>query len=130
MDAERKPDLAFVAASLPTCAEIVAQASAPVLKLRGAVPMDEADRLREVLPRLLASDRPNLIIDLSEASFIGSLVLVGMLQAQREAQRHGGKVVIAAPQPTIAHLLHVARINRLIPVFDDRSAAEAAFAAQ
>jgi anti-sigma B factor antagonist len=97
-----------------------------IAALRGEVPIDQADLLRQRLPQLVRADAPHLFIDLSEARFIGSSALAAIIAAHNEAQRHGGRVLIVSPQPAIDRLLHVARIEQIIPIHPDLDSARAA----
>jgi len=118
-----RPNDAIQALSGSSWLEVRAEVDAHVVSLRGDIPFDEVDLLREHLPRLLDDETPNLFVDLREAEFLGSAVLAAIIAAHNEAQRHGGRVVLVGPRPPIARVLSVTRLDRLIPIYPDLDSA-------
>lgn len=54
---------------------------------------------------------------------MASAGIAAIIATHHQARRLGGRVLIAAPRPQIARLLHVTRVDELIPVLPDLGAA-------
>jgi anti-sigma B factor antagonist len=96
--------------------------------------LEAAARFRDRLHQLIDAGHRNLVIDLSEVSFIDSSGLGALVSAlkllkngrdRRRAPRQGGSrrgtargdVRLAAAQPTVLSLLEVIRLDRVFPSY-------------
>ncbi|MBV8150204.1 MAG: STAS domain-containing protein [Candidatus Eremiobacteraeota bacterium] len=78
----------------------------------------------EVRAKLAGADpKGRTLIDLSEVSYIDSTCLSELLLFAREVGKWGGAVAVCSPRPNVLHLLELAKVGDIIPVFDDCAAA-------
>lgn len=95
----------------------------PLVRLRGAATMDQADLLRDHLLALAPTLNGQIILDLTDLEFICSLGLGAIVAAHLRCQRLGGGIRLVNPTPPILQLLTLTQLDRLFGVFP--SAAEA-----
>jgi anti-sigma B factor antagonist len=96
-----------------------------VVHVAGEIDVSSADRLRERVAALVAEQRTDLVIDLTEVTFMDSTglgLLVGTLKRVRTA---GGRLVLVVDSE---RLLKVFRITGLVQVFTIRETLAAALA--
>jgi anti-sigma B factor antagonist len=112
----------------------------------GRLDLDAAAQFRARLHQLIQSGHRNLVIDLSEISFIDSSGLGALVSAlkllkngrdRRRSPRFGnprrgggrGDVRLAAVQPPVRSLLEVIRLDRVFPSFASVDAAVTSYKA-
>jgi len=66
------------------------------------------------------------IVDLSNLEYISSAGLRAILAALKRANASGGKLVLAAPRPSVVEVFEISGFITLAPVLPDRKAALAA----
>ncbi|WP_369797984.1 STAS domain-containing protein [Cellulomonas sp. B6] len=96
-----------------------------VVHVAGEIDVSSADRLRERVSALVAEQRTDLVIDLTEVTFMDSTglgLLVGTLKRVRTA---GGRLVLVVDSE---RLLKVFRLTGLVQVFTIRDTLAAALA--
>lgn len=108
------------------CVVVQREREAHIVALHGALPIDEAERLRTHLPSLVAAESPHVLVDLTHTAFLGSAIIAAILGARREARRYGGRVSIANPRPVIGKLLRLLRVGEVVPVHQSVADARAA----
>ncbi len=99
-----------------------------IVALCGSVRLEIAEQLKIELPALVTQQTPNLIVDLSQLEFIGSVGIAAIVAAQRSARGLHGSVVIVNPIQPIQTLLRVTRVDQLIYVAPSLDAARARIA--
>lgn len=87
-----------------------------VIKLVG-----EADATTQAISEVFAAEvakQPRLlVVDLSGLGFIDSWALSVIMRTYRALQREGGRLALVSPSPTVARILQLIDIARMIPVF-------------
>ncbi len=58
-----------------------------------------------------------LVVDLSGLSFIDSSALSVIMRTYRALQRDGGTLALVSPAPSVARILQLVDIARMIPVY-------------
>ena len=77
-----------------------------------------ADDLREEWLPALEQLRPDrLVIDLSAVTFLDSSGLSLIVALHKLQERHGGRVVLSAPQRPVRRVLEISGIDRVIDVY-------------
>ena len=69
---------------------------------------------REALNAL--TDKPQILVDLSEVPFMDSAGLGALIGGIRRTREQDGKVVVACSRPTLLRLLHTTGFDRIVPV--------------
>lgn len=88
-----------------------------VLHLSGNIDELAADDLGAALDEVMADGRPRIILDLTDVWFMGSTGLGQIMRTYRAVRKEDGYVRIANPQPLIADLFAVTKINKLLDIY-------------
>jgi anti-anti-sigma factor len=93
--------------------------------LAGRLDMEGSGKIENAFTIATATDEAPVLVDLSRVDFIASIGMRLLVMNAKALQRRGGKMVLLNAQPLVGEALNVAGIDLLIPLFTDRSAAEA-----
>ncbi len=77
---------------------------------------------------LATAKKTNVIVDLAAVDFMASIGIRMFMTAARGQLGRGGKLVIAAAQPSVKKVLVMTGVNQLIPLYDDVESARTALA--
>lgn len=89
-----------------------------VLLLEGEIDIATEDQFHAAAVDAVESQpHGRIILDCRRLDFIDSSGLRVLIQTHKAAKEHYGRVLIAAPNPRIAQILHVTAIDSRIPVF-------------
>ncbi len=88
---------------------------------------DETDRLEELMNEVCNSENPNLIVDASGVTFLGSIAIGKIVKLHSEFNEKEGKVVYCGFNNVIINVLKSTKIWNIIIVADDVDLAEAKF---
>ncbi len=94
-----------------------------IVEVSGELEMHAAPELRAELQRVCAGEKPSVLIDLSQVSFIDSTgigVLVGGLKRAREA---GGALVLVCPVPRLRRIFEITGLLQALPMYQTREEA-------
>ena len=90
----------------------------------------EADATTQSMSEAFAAEvakQPRLlVVDLSGLSFIDSWALSVIMRTYRALERQGGRLALVSPSPSVARILQLIDIARMIPVFPSLEEAIAA----
>ena len=90
----------------------------PVLKLEGDFDSFETDDVRRGFDKVLRDGSPSVIVDLGDMTFANSTTIASFIAAQRNAQKVGGTLVLAAPREFIKKTLITLGLNKVFPIAD------------
>lgn len=82
--------------------------------------------LREMQPAL-HSDRPQIVLDLSQVRQMDAAAIDLLMHCMTEATKRDGDVKLAAPSPRAAIFLELTRMDRFFEVFESSAQAAASF---
>ncbi|MGD8450766.1 MAG: STAS domain-containing protein [Phycisphaerae bacterium] len=90
-----------------------------------------AELASELIRKLqeVSESASRLVLDLSGLTFINSEGLGAFIEIHRHCRELGGMLCLAAPRPSVAQVLRVTRIDRLIVTCPDVPKARAAITA-
>jgi anti-sigma B factor antagonist len=74
---------------------------------------------------LLAAKLPQIVVDLSQVSYIDSSGLALFIEAMQRVQAYGGTFVLCGLRESVSHIFNIARLDQVFRIFPDRAAAEA-----
>jgi anti-sigma B factor antagonist len=99
------------------------QSSIAVLKLRGEHDLSSKQHLSEALAE--ASARSNVLIDLSECTFMDSSVIATFVVAHKRLSGRGGRLGLVIPPEatTIQRIAEITSLVDLLPVHETQTAA-------
>ena len=85
----------------------------------GRVDSSTSDALQTALaPHLgrCAADGDRIVLDLSRLDYMSSSGLRVLIIAAKQAKAQGGTSVACSPQPVIAEVFHITRLNKVIEI--------------
>ncbi|MBO0820180.1 MAG: STAS domain-containing protein [Nocardiopsaceae bacterium] len=88
-----------------------------LVELSGDADATSSHRLREVLDDEIDRNPRAMIIDLSGLRFLDSRALHVILLANRELDRRGYVLALAAPRASVARVLRLTGTDQLVPVY-------------
>ncbi|WP_188189389.1 STAS domain-containing protein [Nonomuraea sp. SYSU D8015] len=100
-------DLTFATQRLP---------GVSVISVAGEIDAAGARRLDRHIHETRRSPGEHMVIDLSEAGFLGSAGLRVLLNTHAFARQHGGALHLAAPHPKIARFMEITHANTVLHV--------------
>ena len=99
-----------------------------VMTLVGRIDSSNATQLDEFLKtNLVDRGRYHIVLDMSGVTYISSAGLRAMVALQREASKHRGSVVLAAPSERVQDVLKLAGLNKLFTAYPDTTQAVGSF---
>jgi anti-sigma B factor antagonist len=101
-----------------------------VLTIEGNIMQEYVSVFQSRIADLIERGKLKIVINMNEASYISSLCLAVIVEAQNRTTAGGGGVKIASANKLITNLLEITNLNRKIPLFETVEAAVAAFAKQ
>jgi anti-sigma B factor antagonist len=93
-----------------------------VLAVRGELDLYSTPQLTAELDAI-AGERTNVVVDLSEVSFMDSTALGAILLASRRLRDAERRLALVSPVPGTTKLLTMVGIDRVVPVVDSRDEA-------
>jgi anti-sigma B factor antagonist len=98
-----------------------------LIKLRGEHDFSSKQHLTEALAT--ASAQLNVLVDLSECTFMDSTVFAAFFRAREQLKERGGRleVVIPPAATTIQRLARITALDKIVPIHETQRAAVASF---
>jgi anti-sigma B factor antagonist len=94
-----------------------------LLNVRGVIDLFTAPELKARLVSLIEGGAREVVVDLSEATYMDSTGLGAMLAAARRLGNRGGRLAIAGPRPSISRVFEIAGLDSLLTVVGTRAEA-------
>jgi anti-anti-sigma factor len=98
-----------------------------LITLRGEHDLTSRRALSEALAT--ASAQLNVLVDLSECTFIDSTVIAALFRARESLRRRNGRLELLVPpsSTTIRRLAKITALDKILPIHETRSAAITSF---
>jgi len=104
--------------------EIREELTATILSLEGQfVGGDETDALRDVLRDISTRKTADIIVDLTNVSYVNSSFISALLAAHASIARKGGTISVCGLNETIANIFAVSKLNLIFAISGDVSSA-------
>lgn len=94
-----------------------------VLTVAGEADLYTAPELKEELLGVIEAGASNVIVDLTDASFVDSTTLGVLISAVKRLQPQGGEVPVVVSDPNIRKVFEITLLDRVFPLFDAREPA-------
>jgi len=95
-----------------------------VIRLSGRLTMGpRLSRFRELFESLLAARERNIVIELSDATFLDSAMLGEIMGCRRRMSHGSGRIVISGACGKVRDLISLTRFDRLIEMHPDLESA-------
>ena len=65
----------------------------------------------------------NVVLDMSEANYMDSAAVGWLLSLHRSFEESGGRMILCNIQPEIRRVIELMRIDRVVPIVDERAEA-------
>jgi len=113
----------------PLTASITTDDSGPwpytLVALAGEADVTGSETLHALL-EAETSKRPGLlVIEMSALRYMDSAALQAILRAHLALDKHGGRLALVSPHDTVARVLHMTEVDRIVPVYPSLTEATA-----
>ncbi len=98
-----------------------------LVTLAGRIDSSNADQLDATFNEILDNGRSNIVVDLSEVSYMSSAGLRALVAAMKECKQRRGDVRLADVSERVQEVLSLAGLDKLFESFDDTTAAVGSF---
>lgn len=97
-----------------------------VVSVGGEIDVYTANSLREALTRVIGPGRADLIVDLTEVTFMDSTGLGVLIGSVRQVREHGGRVQLVVAEGNVVNLMRITAVTQVFTVHESLEAALAA----
>ncbi len=97
-----------------------------VLPLEGEIDLHVSPRIADSLRKMIATQPPQVVVDLSKVSYIDSSGLAVLIEGMQNVNGYGGKFSLAGLQATVLPIFEIARLDQVFKIFPDVATALAA----
>jgi anti-sigma B factor antagonist len=94
------------------------------LKLAGELNFDTAPKLRRQLTRKVKKQERDIVVDLSDLSFMDTCGLATLIETRQRAGEYGGRVIMVGVSEMIREVMQITRVEELFTLVDDPDEAE------
>jgi anti-anti-sigma factor len=98
-----------------------------VVRVVGDARLGTIAELQRHMTRIVAGHPKKVVLDLSGLQFIASLAMGTLIAFSSSTKGHGGRVLLAGPKGDVMHALLRARVDAVMPIFDDAKKAAESF---
>jgi len=97
--------------------------NACLVSVHGQIPLLEAKELEQYLQSVLTDGRPNIVLDMTDVSFIASDGLGVLIKVRGDARRAGGNLRIVEPPEPVLGVFRTTRLTKLFDIYPSREEA-------
>ncbi len=97
-----------------------------VLPLEGEIDLHVSPRIAASLDSMIDQKPKQVVVDLSQVSYIDSSGLAVLIEGMQNVAAYGGKFALAALQKDVRPIFEIARLDQVFRIFPDVDAALAA----
>jgi anti-sigma B factor antagonist len=85
-----------------------------VLAVSGQADLHTAPEVRALLTDALDDGRRRVVVDLTETTFIDSMMLGVLLGALKRVKGHSGQLAVACPDPSLRRVFEITSLDRVL----------------
>ncbi len=97
-----------------------------VLPLEGEIDLHVSPRIAASLGAMVAQKPAQLVVDLTQVSYIDSSGLAVLIEAMQNVAGYGGKFALAGLQESVRPIFEIARLDQVFRIYPDVDSALAA----
>ena len=97
--------------------EILEKQGASIVVFTGEIDLESSPAARETLLKCV-EHTSNVIVDLSEVSYIDSSGVASLVEALQAAKKQGGQFALAAVSEPTRRVLELARLDKVFTLYD------------
>lgn len=94
-----------------------------VVSVRGEADLHSAPELRDALATLIEDGTDELVLDLSETTFVDSMTLGVLLGAMKRVRSRGGHLRLVVTGADVRRIFEITLLDRVFPLHDTREEA-------
>jgi len=94
-----------------------------ILPLEGEIDLHVAPQISSSLASLIADKPSQVVVDLSNVSYIDSSGLAALIEAMQNVARYGGKFALSGLQEGVRPIFEIARLDQVFRIFPDTASA-------
>lgn len=88
-----------------------------LVELKGEADVTGSEALRGLLETHTRARPALLVIDMSALRFMDSAALLAILRAHMALDKEGGRLVLVSPHDTVARVLEMTEVDRIVPIY-------------
>jgi len=115
----------FEAMQMQLAVKDLTEKNASIVEVTGQIHLLEARELEQRLEEVLNNDRPNIVLDITDVSFIASDGLGVLIKIRGDARRSGGTLRIVEPPEPVLGVFRTTRLTKLFDIYPSREEAVA-----
>ena len=96
------------------------------VSLSGEIDLHNSPAVAASLKEIIARKPPQVLVDLSQVSYIDSSGIAVMIEGMQNVQKYGGKFGIFGIQDSVRSIFEIARLDQVFRIFPDLKSASAA----
>jgi anti-sigma B factor antagonist len=96
---------------------------AAVIAFEGEIDLHHSGAVREQLEPHIATREPQIVVDLTNVSYLDSSGLAVFIEAMQRVQAYGGKFALCGLRESVRHIFAVACLDQVFRIFPDQAAA-------
>jgi anti-sigma B factor antagonist len=100
-----------------------------LLILHGEADLHSAPELRERLRATIDDGAANVVLDLSDSTFVDSTSLGVLLGGMKRLRERDGQIHLVVPRPDVRRIFEITLLDRIFPLHETREQALAALSA-
>jgi anti-sigma B factor antagonist len=101
-----------------------------VIELGGEVDLYTAPEFKERMVQLIESGKKQIVVDLSQATFIDSTTLGVLVGGVKRLRPAGGSLALVCTDENITKIFEITGLDRVFPIHDSRDEALAAVSSE
>ena len=122
MNSSPMPQLPAIGADVDLGIEVERMPSGvAVVAVAGDADLHSAPALRECLERLVSGGATRLVVDLSETTFVDSMMLGVLLSTMKQLRQSNGDLVLVAPNAEIRRILEITMLDQIFVLHRTRA---------
>jgi anti-sigma B factor antagonist len=94
-----------------------------VVKAAGEIDIAAAPGLAEKLDDVFDAQRPDVVVDLSEVTFLDSSGLAVLVAHFKSVLAAGGEMRLVVTEPRVRQVLEITGLDRVFPIYDSADSA-------
>jgi anti-sigma B factor antagonist len=99
-----------------------------IVDMRGEIDVNAVPRIRDTLGDLTRAAAPQVLVNLTGATYIDSSGLGVLMAARKEALQAGGRLAICGMTKDVRMVFELTRLDKFFEIYDDEASARARFA--
>lgn len=94
-----------------------------IIEISGEIDLHRAEELRQALAPAMERRAPEILLDLSEVSYMDSSGLAVLIESYQKARQWGGAFALCGVQKRVRAILDIACLDQILTLYPDRTAA-------